>query len=106
VGLDALQLPTQAGTYTYYLNGYDAGTEINDELITGGGDPGVAGIPAAPGGDGGIGGTGVTTVESNTTVHIHRGVLGDSDPTGGKSDLDLTIHRWLNPVAAVIVEIQ
>jgi hypothetical protein len=105
VGLDSLHLPTTPGTYTYYLNGYDAGTEANDELITGGGAPGAAGIPAAPGGDGGINGTGVTSTESNSVVHIHRGVLGDGDANGGDSDLDVTIHRWLNPVAKLIVEI-
>lgn len=105
VGLDSLHLPMAAGTYIYYLNGYDAGTEANDELITGGGAPGVAGIPAAPGGDGGLNGTGVTTTENNTAVHVHRGVLGDGDPEGGDSDLDTTVHRWLNPVAEVIVEI-
>ena len=105
VGLDSLKLPTTPGTYTYYLNGYDAGTEANDELITGGGAPGVAGIPAAPGGDGGMNGSGVTTTENNSAVHIHRGVLGDDDTDGGDSDLDVTIHRWLNPVAKVIVKI-
>jgi len=105
VGLDSLHLPTAPGTYEYYLNGYDAGTEANDELITGGGAPGVAGIPAAPGGDGGVNGTGVTSSESNVKVHVHRGVLGDGDAEGGDSDLDMTVHRWLNPVAKVIVEI-
>jgi hypothetical protein len=105
VGLDAIHLPMDPGTYTYYLNGYDAGTEANDEIINGGGAPGVPGVPAAPGGDGGINGTGVTFSEVNTTVHIHRGTLGDIDPMGGFSDLDTTIHRWLNPVAKVIVEI-
>jgi len=39
VGLDALTIPKQQGTYTYYLKGYDAGTEANDEIITGGGSP-------------------------------------------------------------------
>lgn len=105
VGLDAILLPTQAGTYIYYLNGYDAGTEANDEIINGGGAPGVQGIPAAPGGDGGSNGTGVALVEANTKVHIHRGTLGDNDPNGGWSDLDVTIHRWLNPVAEVAIKI-
>lgn len=105
VGLDALELPTTPGTYTYLLNAYDAGTEANDELINGGGASGVLGIPVAPGGDGGTGGTGVTTTETNTTIHIHRGVLGDSDPTGGVSDLDSSIHRWLNPVAELILTV-
>ena len=106
VGLDSWMIPTEAGTYTFTLNAYDAGTEANDEIINGGGMSGVAGIPVAPGGDGGTGATGVTTEESNTMVHIHRGNLGDDNPTGGKSDVDSTIHRWLNPVAKVTVVVQ
>ena len=106
VGLDALEIPTAPGTYIYYLNAFDAGTEPNDELITGGGAPGEPGIPAAPGSDAGSGGTGVTTDETNTTVHIHRGSLGDSDLSGGVSDLDIGIHRWLNPVVQLILTVQ
>ena len=104
-GLDAWTIPTEAGTYTVYLNAYDSGTEANDEIVNGGGAPNTPGIPVAPGGDAGTGGTGVTTTETNTTVHIHRGVLGDTDPTGGNSDLDSTIHRWLNPVVKVTVTV-
>lgn len=99
VGADSLGIPKKAGTYTYYLNGYDAGTEANDEIINGGGSPGTPGIPAAPGGTGGTGGTGVTTTEFNHTVHIHPGIVGDMDPNGGVSDLNPAVHRWLNPVA-------
>jgi hypothetical protein len=32
-------------------------------------------------------------------------VLGDTDPFGGISDLDSTVHRWQNPVAEVIIEV-
>ena len=107
VGLDAWEIPSEAGTYTLYLNAYDAGTEANDELIVdGSGMPGIAGIPANPGGNGGTGGTGVTSSESNTTVHIHRGVLGDAESAGGSSDLDSRVHRWLNPVAKLVVTVQ
>jgi len=105
VGLDALRIPIFPGTYKYFLVGYDAGTEANDERITGGGLPGQAGIPDAPGGDGGFDGTGVTAAETNTAVHVHRGILGDDDPAGGKSDLNRTIHRWLNPVAEVTIKV-
>lgn len=105
VGLDSLRIPRIPGTYTYYLNGYDAGTEANDELITGGDAPGVPGIPADPGGNDGTGGTGATGLDANPTVHIHRGVLGDTDPLGGISDLDSTVHRWQNPVAEVIIKV-
>lgn len=108
VGLDSLMLPTTPGTYVYELNGYDAGTEANNELINSinGGVSGIPGIPADPSGAAGSGGTGVTSVETNTVVHIHRGSLGDTNPTGGISDLDSTEHRWLNPVAELKLTIQ
>lgn len=105
VGLDSLSVPSQAGTYTYYLNAYDAGTEVNDEIVNGGGAPGAPGIPVDPLGMNGENGSGVTNVENNTRVHIHRGVLGDTDAMGGISDLDSRIHRWLNPVARVVVTV-
>jgi len=106
VGIDSLDLPTATGTYTYYLNAYDAGTEVNNELIvTGSGSLGTLGIPAAPGGHAGTGGTGLTAVESNTMIHIHRGNSGDSNVNGGLSDLDNTAHRWLNPVAKLIITV-
>ncbi|MEM7080529.1 MAG: spondin domain-containing protein [Pseudomonadota bacterium] len=104
MGLNAISIPTEPGTYTYNVPAYDAGTEANDEIVNGGGMPGVAGIPAAPGGSG-TGASGAAGVDTNTTVHIHRGALGDTDPAGGVSDLDATVHRWLNPVARVIVTV-
>lgn len=106
VGLDSWEIPSTPGEYTLMLNGYDAGTEANNELIvTGSGMPGVLGIPANPGANSGDGGTGVTELEANTNVHIHRGTLGDDDMTGGPSDLQSSLHRWLNPVARVVVTI-
>lgn len=108
VGLDSLEIPTAPGTYVYTLNGYDAGTEANDELINtvDGGVPGTPGIPADPTGLAGTGGSGVATTEINPVVHIHRGSLGDTNPTGGSSDLDSTEHRWLNPVAILRLTVQ
>ena len=106
IGLDSWKIPTEAGTYTVYINAYDAGTEANDEIINGGGMSGVAGIPAAPGGNGGANGTGVMDGADNMYVHTHPGVLGDTDPAGGPSDLDSRIHRWLNPVAKVVVTVK
>ncbi|MCU7943131.1 MAG: spondin domain-containing protein [Candidatus Thiodiazotropha sp. (ex Cardiolucina cf. quadrata)] len=105
VGVDSLSIPTAAGTYRYQLNAYDAGTEANDEIINGGGAPGVAGVPADPGGQNGTGATGVTTAETNAHVHIHRGVLGDSDESAGVSDLNSSVHRWLNPVAQLVITV-
>ncbi len=106
IAANSITIPTEPGTYTYYLNAYDAGTEANDE-IRGSGAPGEPGFPA-PGpvdADSGTGGTGVAaTVEG--FVHIHRGVLGDTDSTGGISDIDSTLHRWLNPVAKIIITVR
>ncbi|RMH21770.1 MAG: hypothetical protein D6698_02170 [Gammaproteobacteria bacterium] len=107
VGIDALSIPTVPGTYHYDLNAYDAGTEANNELIvSGSGAPNTLGIPADPGSHNGSNATGVTTVETNTNVHVHRGVLGDTNATGGTSDLDATIHRWLNPIARLTIVVQ
>ncbi|SFC82320.1 spondin domain-containing protein [Pseudoalteromonas denitrificans] len=107
VGLDSWKIPTEAGTYTILLNAYDAGTEANNELILeGSGAPGMLGIPAAPGMGAGTNGSSVTSDEANPMVHIHRGSLGDDDMAGGKSDLNNTVHRWLNPVAKVIVTVK
>lgn len=106
VGLDSWMIPTEAGTYTVMLNAYDAGTEVNDEIINGGGMPGTPGIPADPSGNAGTGGTGVSSNEANQTVHIHPGNIGDNDPNGGMSDLDSSAHRWLNPVAKLVITVK
>lgn len=106
VGLDSWKIPETAGTYTLYLNAYDAGTEANDEIINGGGAPGMPGIPANPGENGGTSASGVTSTEANQMIHVHRGNIGDTDLAGGISDLDSRIHRWLNPVAKVTVTVK
>jgi len=107
VGLDSWKIPEEAGTYTVFLNAYDAGTEANDE-IRGSGAPGEAGMPVPPPLDASIGmnGTGVTDIESNNKVHIHRGSLGDDNMTAGKSDINNSVQRWLNPVAKLTITVQ
>lgn len=105
VGLDSLPIPKRRGRTVVYLNAYDAGTEANDEIVNGGGSPGVPGIPADPGGRNGSGATGAAGPDANPTVHVHRGVLGDDDSAGGASDLDRSVHRWLNPVARVVITV-
>lgn len=105
VGLDALKIPKRPGVYTYYLNGYDAGTEANDEIVNGGGAPNVPGIPADPGGNAGSGAFSTVGPDQNRTVHIHRGIVGDMDPLGGSSDLDSRVHRWQNPVARLVIRV-
>ncbi|GAL35810.1 hypothetical protein JCM19240_4745 [Vibrio maritimus] len=98
VGLDSWKIPTEPGTYKATLRGYDAGTEANDEL--------AGSMPNPPFLTFGAGGSGVETTVTNTTVHVHPGNLGDSDPAGGISDLDNTSHRWLNPVATITVVVK
>lgn len=105
VGLDSWTIPEEAGTYTMYLKAYDSGTEANDEIVNGGGAPGAAGIPMDPAMNNGTGAMGVTDMEETQVVHVHRGVLGDTDSAGGYSDLDSTKHRWLNPVAKVTITV-
>ena len=105
-GLNSISIPSYPGTYVFDVPAYDAGTEANDELVTGGGAPGVAGIPADPGGLTGTGGTGAAAADANTNVHIHRNTLGDTDAVAGVSDLDSRVHRWLNPVVRVVVTVQ
>jgi len=107
VGLDSWAIPDTAGTYTIYLNAYDAGSEVNNELVVdGSGAVGTLGIPANPGANGGSAGTGVTSTESNEMIHIHRGNVGDTNDASGVSDVDSRIHRWLNPVAKVVVTVK
>ena len=105
-GLDSWTVP-KPGKYTINVNAYDAGTEVNNELIVAGaGGPGAIGIPADPGGMAGTGGSGVTNSEENMMVHIHRGNLGDADQKAGLSDLNNTVHRWLNPVLKVTITVK
>jgi len=105
--LNAIILPTEPGRYVYKMDAFDAGSEANDELmVVGGNTVGVQGIEPDPDiTTTGTGGTGASGSDNNATIHTHRGVLGDSNSTGGSSDLDNTIHRWLNPVARVIITV-
>jgi hypothetical protein len=104
IGLDNWAIPDMPGTYTIYLNAYDAGTEANDE-VRGSGAPGEAGLPVPPPLEDLVGndGAGITATITNASVHIHPGNIGDDDATAGISDIDNTVQRWLNPVAKVTV---
>ncbi|AYA63297.1 MAG: hypothetical protein CL587_19350 [Alteromonadaceae bacterium] len=106
VGLDSWTIPETPGTYMIYLNAYDAGTEANDE-VRGSGVPGEAGMPVPPPLEALVGtdGTGVNATITNATVHIHPGNLGDDMLSGGMSDVQNTVQRWLNPVARVVVTV-
>lgn len=106
VGLSGLTIPATAGTYYYDLKAYDAGTEANDE-VRGSGAPGEAGFPVPGPLDASVGqnGTGLMATAEGY-VHIHRGVLGDSEADAGVSDIDATRHRWLNPVARLTLTVK
>ncbi len=115
-GLDSVEIPRKPGTYVYVLPAYDAGTEANDEVpaddnpldcVTD--EPGY---PVDPLGNTGSGALGITAVLSDPDgldisrgIHIHRNNLGDLDPTGGPSDLNASVHRWLNPVVKLTIRV-
>jgi len=106
VGLNSVPLPGPGGssTATWSANGYDAGTEANDEVI-GSGAPGEAGFPAPPPVVASGLGTGALGLNATAEgfVSIHRGVIGDLDESGGSSDINAVVHRFLNPVARITV---
>ncbi|WP_028023785.1 spondin domain-containing protein [Enterovibrio calviensis] len=97
IGVDSWKIPHKKGTYVIKANGYDAGTEANDELATSVPTPGFLTF--------GSNGTGVDTEVANEKIHIHPGNLGDTNASGGISDFDSTQHRWLNPVAIITVTV-
>lgn len=105
IGMNTVEVPTEPGVYTFLVNAYDSGTEANDELV-GSPVPGEAGFPAPGpvGASSGANGTGYDATAEGF-VHIHRGVLGDTDIEGGVSDINSVVHRWLNPVARVVVTV-
>jgi hypothetical protein len=81
IGLDSVQVP-KSGSATYYSPGYDAGSEINDELC--------ANIPGPT-----CGGTG-SPGQDEGYVHIHRGIHGIGD-------LNASTYDWRNPVAKITI---
>ncbi|GGY68903.1 spondin domain-containing protein [Pseudoduganella albidiflava] len=101
--LNAIEIPTKPGKYVYTLNGYDAGTEANNEAqasAPGVGQPGL-GLPPflddAP--DLHRGAPGFANTRAEGYVHVHRGIVGSA--ADGDSVLDHTTYRWMNPVARV-----
>jgi hypothetical protein len=131
-GLSRWSIPTTPGTYTININAYDSGSEANDEINSGntaltiadagafGGAPGRPGMatppPTQPNLNNGATGVAVQAAAGvlpvadianpnggEGNVHIHRNTLGDGNPTAGRSDLNATVHRWLNPVARLTV---
>lgn len=83
VALDSVRLPVN-GSRTYYANGYDAGSEPNDEWCANIPGPTCGGAGDSPeaGGEG--------------FVHISNGIHGIGD-------LDPAVYDWRNPVAKVVI---
>ena len=109
-GLDSFRIPRKRGTYVLFLNAYDAGTETNNE-VPADDDPldcvvDEPGYPVDPLGRNGTGGTGLASPDVSDRMHIHRGQLGDLDRGGGVSDLDSSVHRWLNPVVKLTLVVK
>ncbi len=100
--VNAVMLPAE-GSMTLTGYAYDAGTEANNEM-RGSGAPGEAGFPVPQPLEAlvGMNATGMIS-DAEGFVHIHRGVIGDTDATGGISDINATAHRWLNPVLKVTI---
>jgi hypothetical protein len=113
MSLNAIDIPTAPGTYTYNVSAYDAGTEANDEKAAAAGginQPGMI-FPAFLNDASGklaatinTGATGFTNATKEGFVHIHRGIVGSA--AGGPSALDNTVYRWLNPVARVVLTVK
>lgn len=107
VAANMIPIPTTKGEHIFMLNAYDSGTEANDEK-RGSVELGKMGFPVPPPLEAmiGTGGTGISGVTAEGFVHIHRGVLGDDNLTGGKSDINIMTQRWLNPVARLVITVK
>ena len=93
-GLNAVEIPTEPGTYTFDVPAYDAGTEYNDQNC--------ANIPGPT-----CGGEGNSPGPNDTDegfVHIGNGMheLGDEDAQGNQL-IDPKTYDWRNSVARITV---
>lgn len=113
MSLNAIDIPTTPGTYTYNVTAYDAGTEANDEKAAPAGGINVPGMifPAFLNDATGklaasinVNASGFASASKEGFVHIHRGIVGSAP--GGVSALDNTVYRWLNPVARVVLTVK
>lgn len=104
LSLIAMILPTNDGFVaadsiliregTQELYAIDAGTEANDEQVTGGGAPNTPGIPADPSDQADKGATGIASASVEGKVDRHPGISG-----GEGSALNPEVHGWKGPVA-------
>lgn len=81
--VNGLKLPDGNKTATFYSPGYDAGSEINDELCA-----------SIPGPD--CGGEAFSAGQGEGFVHVHAGIQGIGD-------LDAAKYDWRNPIAKISV---
>jgi hypothetical protein len=90
VGLDGARLPSGPEPITYYAMGYDAGTEVNDEMSASIVDacPAIGPVGGDADGNG-------RTAEAGT-VQLHPVLQGGAF-------LDPALHGWTDPVASVTV---
>ena len=108
ISLIAMILPTNDGFVALnnanlhegaqFLYAVDAGTEANDEKITGGGAPNTPGIPADPGGKANVNAPGIPGVLVEGSVGRHPGISGAEG-----SALDPEVHGWSGAIASVEV---
>lgn len=85
IALRDVELPKGKHAVTYYADGYDAGTETNDESCSTVPGPACGGAALSPEDDG------------EGFVHIHNGIHG----IGG---LDTTTYDWRNPAAQIVIK--
>ena len=83
IALNSVQAPRH-GSVTYYSQGFDAGSEPNDELCISIPGPTCGGEGPSPG------------VDGEGYVHINRGIHGIGD-------LAPDVYDWRNPVAAITI---
>ncbi len=86
IGLNSAEV-SKRGSATYFSPGYDAGSEVNDEMCIN--IPG----PTCAGGEG-LSDRGDPVTEGY--VHVHRGIHGFGD-------LNAAVYDWRNPVARITV---
>ena len=85
IGLNSARV-SKRGSTTYFSPGYDAGSEINDELCSNIPGPTCGGAGLSPGDD----------PVTEGYVHVHRGIHG-------VGDLAADVYDWRNPVAGITV---
>ncbi len=90
-GLDGVKLPGGYKSKVFYTNGYDAGTEANDELSTSIVDPcgSIGPVSMPPDGN--------NRTATNDVISHHRGILG-------VGNLSPSLHGWQNPVARITIQ--